>query len=242
VIKYTFVLISGGPGKYDPKDPERHDTSWASYVTPPLLLAGRGGFAKSDEAVVWYVYRPAYVARWDDDVKNPHKIDFIAKAVKDVQGKGFKSYVDLIEGRAREKAWTLSWLDSAIDLWSQIRTLRHPISRTWYWGHAKDDLWLSLDHTGAGVAVQPDSTAVLQSAGITVRQKDLQALFLQNDPTRVHRFIGCNTQTFANTWAQTFKVYAEGVQGKVNFESIFSAESYGEPKLSEGASRTPIKP
>jgi hypothetical protein len=250
--RYTFVLISGSPGPLDPDDKDHHDHSWSSFVTPPLLLDKKGGFVKPDEKVVWYVYKPGYVARWLADVKNPFKKDYVKKATDDVKAKGFADYVSLIEGRAREKGWALVWLEAANELWDKIKYLQDLISRTYYWGHARNDLWLSLDHrrtlvpaaTGGprpnlvSEAVSPDPKAILPSADIRSHSM-LQPRFLPNEPSRVSRFIGCNTRVFAGVWAETFKVHTEGVDGKVNFESIYKD---GEPSTVGDAKRRVCRP
>jgi hypothetical protein len=238
----NLILLSGGPGLFDPKDQQQHDHSWANYVTPPLLLAKQAAFVKPDEKVVWYVYRPAYAARWENDVKNPHKMEIIKKATEDVKAKGFTSYANLIERRASEKGWSLYWLETASQFWAKIKTLRHPISRTAYWGHARNDLWLSLTHSSAGEAQSPDSSAILPYSDVMIHRTDPQLVFLQRDASRVHRFIGCNTTLFAQAWAKAFKVYSEGVNGKVDFSSIYSAESSGEPKVVHPGSRVIYAP
>lgn len=223
--KRNFILISGGPGLYDDRDVE-HDKSWANYVTPPLLLtdttAKRASFVESDEEVWWFIYKPAYVDRWNDDVAKKRSA---AKVVKD---KGFSSYVDLLEARAKSRGWKLRWLSSADDLWAKLKTFNDPISRVWYWGHARADLWLTLAHSSASVAVAPDAAAIITTSSIT-SNSSLKKRFQAGNSARVHRFVGCNTASFAQTWAATFGVWAEGFEGKVDFSAIHSTG--GEPSL-----------
>jgi len=227
--KRNFVLISGGPGPFDNRDVE-HDQSWANYVTPPLLLTDteekRKAFVAEDEEVWWFVYKPAYERRWMEDSSS--SIEARKKAVKQVKDRGFTSYVNLIEGRARERGWNLRWLNEADDLWKKLKTFsKRSISHIWYWGHARDDLWLSVQHDpGTGVAVAPDPDEIIKISSI---DSTLKNHFRKGAVDRMNRFIGCNTVKFAEAWAKTFDVWAEGVEDKVNFASIH--KTGGEPCL-----------
>src|SRR4051812_18502864 len=90
-----WVVLCGGPGKFDPKDKEEHDRGWSNYVDHLLLMARNKKLpAAPGEKVWWIVYRPAYDARWRDDVSRG------APSVSDVKGKGLSSYVDLMTKRA----------------------------------------------------------------------------------------------------------------------------------------------
>lgn len=230
---HNFILISGGPGLFDNRDIE-HDKSWANYVTPPLLLAEKGGFAGADEAVWWLIYRPAYEARWQDDVRRKRQ------AVRDVRKRGFTSYVDLLEKRAQAHGWNLRWFTSATDLWRRLHSFRDPISRVYYWGHARDDLWLSLGRSGAdGAAVEPAAGAIVTRASLGEHAR-LRARFQAASNPRRSRFVGCNTATFARRWAGVFRTRTEGVEGKVDFSAIH--QTGGEPSLVAGARRKRYRP
>jgi len=229
VTKRNFVLISGGPGPYDNRDIE-HDQSWANYVTPVLLLtdtkAKRKAFVEEDEEVWWFVYKPAYERRWTEDSSS--SLEARKKAVKEVKDRGFTSYVDLIEGRAKERGWNLRWLVEADNLWTRLKTFsKGSISRIWYWGHAREDLWLSVTHEpDTGRAMAPDADEIIEISSIDSKLKNR---FRKGDVDRMNRFIGCNTVKFAEAWAKAFDVWAEGVEGKVNFASIH--KTGGEPCL-----------
>jgi len=232
--KRHFVLVSGGPGPFDTRDVE-HDVSWANYVTPPLLMtdtaAKAAAFQAADEQVWWFIYKPAYETRWTEDsaATDSRRV----AEVKRVRDKGFASYVALLEARAKDRGWTLRWLDKADDLWTKLPTFRRKsISRLWYWGHARNDLWLSVGHSGSdGAAVAPSADAIIEVADIDAA---LAAKFQAGDRARVNRFVGCNTEAFAKAWASAYPVWAEGVQDKVDFQSIHSTG--GEPCLVSAAS------
>jgi hypothetical protein len=226
-----FLIISGGPGVYDSRDPA-HDQAWSSYVDPPLLKsvrmqAGKRTIVKfweADEQVVWLVYRPAYQARWTDDVARKRS------EPAGLKKEGFKSYVDLLEKRAAARGWTLKWMDDAGDLWKVIRQLpKGSISRVWYYGHARDDLWLTLAHDAGGVAVQPESKALLEVATVA-RKTALADRFAAAPSThtaaRTHRFVGCNTAAYAKAWAAAFGQWTEGFEGTIDFSTVHTTPGY----------------
>jgi GH25 family lysozyme M1 (1,4-beta-N-acetylmuramidase) len=217
----NFILISGGPGTYDDRDVE-HDQSWANYVIPPLLMTK---VAEKDEQVWWFVYRPAYACRWKDDHRNSKRED----AIRKVTDAGVDSYLELLEKRAREKGWNFSWLDDADSLWTKLKAFsKNSISRVWYWGHARNDLWLTLNHNPdtKGTAIAPELHEIIEISDIDPTLADR---FQAGDLKRIHRFIGCNTAAFAQKWSEAFKVWSEGVRDKVSFAAIH--KTGGEPCL-----------
>jgi subtilisin family serine protease/outer membrane protein OmpA-like peptidoglycan-associated protein len=239
--KRFFILVSGGPGPFDDRDVE-HDHSWANYVTPPLLMtdtaAERKKFTEKDEEVWWLIYRPAYACRWKDDFGNrsPKR----QKTIKEVTDQGFTSYLDLLHNRARNRGWNLHWLDDADGFWKIVKTFpKGSISRLWFWGHARDDLWLSLGHQSdvKGTAIAPEPHEIIQVADIDVSLHDR---FQAGDAKRINRFVGCNTAAFAKAWAKAFKVWTEGVEAKVGFKSINLTG--GEPCLVGSAAARVFKP
>jgi hypothetical protein len=223
----NLVLISGGPGRYDDRDVE-HDKSWANYVTPPLLFSDtppkRAAFVGPATEVWWFVFRPAYLARWTDDVADSRG------SVQLVRKGGFDSYAALLEARAQQRGWHLVWFQSADDLWTRLAAFHDPIERVWFWGHARDDLWLTLAHSTGSAPIRPPDSAVVTVTSI-VPHAGLRSSF---GPGRPHRFVGCNTSAFARTWSRVFGVAAEGVEGKVDFSAIHATG--GDPAL-VGAAR-----
>jgi hypothetical protein len=217
----NLVLISGGPGLYDYRDVE-HDKSWANYVTPPLLLtdtrAKHASFVGGSE-VWWLVYRPAYLTRWTDDVARRRK------SVSEVRRRRLDSYVAVVDQQARARRWGLAWFQSANDLWTRLSSFRDPIRRVWYWGHARDDLWLTLAHSSSATPVKPPADAVVTAASIGAHAS-LRSSF---GPGPRHRFVGCNTAAFAQEWARVFRVPTDGVHGTVDFSAIHITG--GEPRL-----------
>ena len=97
----NLILISGGPGIFDGKDPALHDTSWSNFIDCPLLLSKNALLVpSSDEQVWWFVFKKAYEDRWADDLKRPGG----KNAVQNIKNKKMSSYVDLISSRAKEKS------------------------------------------------------------------------------------------------------------------------------------------
>ena len=226
----NIVLISGGPGLFDTKDIE-HDKSWANYVTPPLLKWD-GGKAKLTGAgnegldVTWLIYKQAYLDRWDDDK------DQGRTSAKTVIDKGFSSYVDMLEHRAADRGWRLFWFTSATNLWQRLWTFQEDIVRLWFWGHAKNNLWLTLGHDH-DAAVMPDGDTVVKVSDIANATNRLRATVHDDPSVPTCRFVGCNTEAFATEWAKTYSARSEGVRGKVEFGGIHT--SGGDPSLVKDA-------
>jgi len=234
-LKNVFIILSGGPGVYDPKDPELHDRSWDNFVTPPLLRS-KGAALHDDttEEVHWLVYEPAYEERWKHDLTNRKTAPTQYEHTVSIKLKlGFDSYLTLLKRRATERFWKYKGISSAQGFWDHINGLKgRNVSRVWFYGHARDDLWLSLDHdAGNHEAVSPASNAIVRAADI----KKLRATsFIISKPaSSPHKFFGCNTKAFAAKWSSTLKVYAEGAEGKVNYEKIH--DTGGRVTLSSGA-------
>jgi subtilisin family serine protease len=230
-VTRNLILLSGGPGLYEPRDPEDHDKSWANYVTPPLVQTltkeRQNSFKEKDEEVWWFIYRPAYERRWADDKKRRDRRPETKRVEGlDCGGQKCRSYVDLLEFRARERDWNLVWINSAADFWKKLTTFNDPISRLLYWGHGRDDLWLSLRHDSSHEAIRPEEHEVILWTDIS-KHKALQSRFQAGSPDRRHIFYGCNTHTFAEEWAKVFNVSARGFEGTITFTSLSQT---GHPK------------
>lgn len=212
----TFVIVSGGPGLYEKCDSDHHDTAWSNYADNILLLRLQNKLPiQSGEEVWWLVYGPAYERRWTDDVKMKRK------SVQEIKNKGSTSYKNHFEKRASQYGWKLKWLTKADDFWRELQNVRSPISRVWYFGHARSDLWLSLRHSKC-LAIVPTSNEIIRVSQIDTHSSlasKFQAGSSNYNENRSSRFYGCNTVAFAEKWAKVFKVYAEGADGKVNFEN-----------------------
>jgi hypothetical protein len=218
----NMILISGGPGLFNAADPD-HDISWANYVTPPLLMtdtpAEQTAFEVADE-VWWFVFKPAYEARWTDDVANNRT------SVQDVRAQGFDNYVELIEARATSRGWGLRWFVSETEFWTKMSNFNDPIERVIYWGHARNDLWLSVRHNASNVASAPAPEAIINVSKIEAyadQRRPDGRLMRQRYPLRPdkeHLWIGCNTTAFAQKWSEKVKVWSKGVEGKVQFADI----------------------
>ena len=222
----NIILLSGGPAVYDPQDPELHDKSWANYVTPPGLLLKNGVIKPAaTQEVWWFVYKPAYQARWTDDLQAQ---DHRKNSVKEVQDAGYSSYVDLIEKKAQQRNWNLRWITSANEFWEKMNTFKDPIDKVYYWGHARDSLWLTCTHDAQHAASAPAAGAKIQISQI----KDNRALkpkFIAGKKEHCE-FWGCNTADFAKEWTNQYKTKSFGFDGKVDFAAIH--QTGGTPSFS----------
>src|SRR5437868_5392424 len=101
-------MLSGGPGDFFPGDLE-HDQSWSNFVDCPLLLSKADKLPVSgDEEVWWFVYKPAFEARWTADLASD--IPARKQAAQSILDSGSASYVDHLEKKAGERGWKLRWL------------------------------------------------------------------------------------------------------------------------------------
>lgn len=220
----TWIVVSGSPSVFDPSDPDHHDRAWDNFVRDPLLRAYRGEWPqRRGEEVAWLIYRPGYELRWaDDHRRGADKSTKLAPGATD--------YMTHLEYRAKQHGWTLGWIRSAGEIWSTINVLtEHSLTRLWYYGHARDDMWLWLQHRSSDhAAVGPDARAVwLQSSIEAKHAKFFEAAPPAYDTNRSTKFFGCNSDKFAKAWATTFKVYAEGAQGRTDYEQILTGAGTG---------------
>lgn len=208
----TFVIVSGGPGLFYGPDKE-HDQSWSNYVDNILLLANAGKFpGKPYEKVVWLVYRQAYEDRWADDVRRK------AKSVDDMGKAGSQSYVHHLQRRADQYQWKLIWIAEAGDIWKEIQRAREKVSRVWYFGHAKTNLWLTTTRRNGEVGEPADQKLIWSVDSIkALYQKRFYVTRKMYDPDYSSRFYACNSAKFAQKWATTLRVFAEGGEGQISF-------------------------
>ncbi|WP_147446855.1 hypothetical protein [Corallococcus sp. CA047B] len=233
-MKSAFIILSGGPSKYNPKDPDRHDQSWDNFVTPPLLRSsGAELHDPATEDVHWLVYEPAYKDRWDSDTTHQKSAPTQHQHTVDIKTKRKRlNYIDLLKARAKDRGWKYEGLSLAQGFWDYINKLKSTkVSRVWFYGHARNDLWLSLDHDSSNEAVSPASSAIVTV--IDIKKVAPSSFVPQKAATHPHKFFGCNTKAFAEKWASAFSVFAEGSDGKVGFEKIH--DNSGKVVLSSGA-------
>jgi hypothetical protein len=234
VLRKVFIILSGGPGLYDPAD-EEHDSSWDNYVLPPLLLTwakpdqARPRLHDKDEEVHWLIYEPAYIARWDSDLRNRRTAPAQYDQAKQVEKKGFKDYLDLLKKRAQERGWVYRGLSSAQDFWDYVNGLKaQQVSRLWYYGHARDDLWLSLEHDFDHEAIAPPDEAILKVTDI----KQLKPFsFVARKEGTPHKFFGCSTKAFARAWAMHLRVHARGSKNEVLYTEIHKTGGFPTLKM-----------
>ncbi len=217
--------------------------------------------SRPTEHVHWYVYGPAYEKRWADDATEPsfyeRKIQDSRLQVtryghtKKVLAEGASNYLDYIRKKAAAYAragsskitvvtnwWSRSPLSlPANNFWTELGKFPdQSISRVWFLGHAANDLWLSLEHDSDDRAVSPDTSEIVNQVDISKHGGLSKKFAFSNAAIMVDqtpcKFYGCNTKNFAKLWSSTFKVRAEGADGKVNFnrsslKDIEASAQYG---------------
>src|ERR1041385_644713 len=215
----VVVVYSGGPGLLDPADKE-HDNSWSNYIDPVIKQAANGRLRQGASSVRWGVFRPAFEARWEDDVQRK------LSSVAEVTGKGFGSYIDMIISRADQYRLDLVWMDSASDFWSLLRSCGPAsIVKVEYYGHgSRGDLWMRISHDTAHTARGPVAGEIVRRTEIDARLRDRFAM-----PIAPHRFYACYSEAFAESWSDTYGVPAAGVHGKIDFTDVHRASGLPEP-------------
>jgi len=244
-----FIILVGGPGLYNGSDSD-HDKAWYNYIDPVMKAAKSGRLALPDEHAHWYVYEPAYKKRWADDVTAP---SFFERNLKDgrlqvtrhdhtkkVIAEGASDYVDYIKKKAAtyvkqtSSKITVHPLTFDAGFWTELGKFPdQSISRVWFLGHAASDLWLSLEHDSDDVAISPARHEIVKRSDISKNAALARKFASAHQPSM---FYGCNTQEFAQLWSRTFKVAAEGANGKVNFNKsslgdIEASATYGWKKF-----------
>ncbi|NJO14551.1 MAG: hypothetical protein HC877_02025 [Thioploca sp.] len=117
----NFVILLGGTGEYDSKDPDLHDSTWKNFVVPiQISLKKKNVTAGANESLHFFVYEPAYKKRWESDVKS--KIDFIQKDVEQIKNKA-TNYLDRINQIAKENNAEYHGIQNVRDFWSKLAFL-----------------------------------------------------------------------------------------------------------------------
>jgi N-acetylmuramoyl-L-alanine amidase len=121
-----------------------------------------------------------------------------------------------------------------------MRTFNDTIRRVMYWGHARNDLWLTVSQSGGGVG-KPAADEVIEAADIAAfadaKGRDGKKMRLRFPVLggRKHQFVGCNSKAFAEEWSTKIRVWSQGVDGIINFDKIHSGTGGGVPRLTTGA-------
>jgi hypothetical protein len=230
-LEKAFVMLFGGPCKYDGKD-KANDKKWESFIKPILDEARNGELFSEEEEIYWLVYAPAYERRWEHDRKRPgvfKKYIYdrdMAKArfehTKDVIEDGAENYIDYIIRSAAELNEDLGInievreITAPDEFWDFLWDLPGVINRVWYFGHAREDLWLTLEHDDH-VAVAPDREefAVIPLGDIDDNQRVKEKFSDLGHPSK---FYGCDTDAFADRWNNIFGVAAQGAGGSISFD------------------------
>jgi hypothetical protein len=253
----VVVLFSGGPKTYVPQDPE-HDQSWGNYIFAPLLMWDNGLIPVTPkQEVVWFVYKPAYGYRWQDDTREDAP-KLLKDQVEKVKAAKNASYVDCIEKSAKgsifiedrkhpykERNWKLIWIESAPEFWDQLRKLNRPIDRLYYWGHARGDLWLMPTHNERGELDYPPDGAIIYAKDVADNSW-LRRNFQAGKKVQ-SQFWGCNTarpanrpegytadkwnkiQFMAEEWNKILEVPSMGWAGTIRFHDIFLKHGQSQP-------------
>ncbi len=253
-----FVICSGGPGLFHAAD-LKHDVGWGAFVSAPVFRMDSTGTPSppplgGDEKIWALIYRPAYILRWEDDLKAAPGTGQ-EEDVQFVRSKGASSYVDHLERRHKARGWELEWFDDKVELWDQLRAIPGKISRFWMYGHGvPGQLWLRLGRPPNRVIGPPEKSEIIEAKDIE-DNFDLADKFINTivPTTRfndtAHRIITCNSRSnpagersIAEIWRDVFQVHVSGRRGKADFTTINSSnfpDMSGEPDTTLQLGHTP---
>jgi hypothetical protein len=182
---------------------------------------------EANETVHWFVFEPPYMNRWADDsiiTTYEHVEKFfvdaelhgLRKTAADaVVKKGATSYLNRIKQLAASKGITYHGLKTTDDFWTELAKFADgSISRVWYSGHASDvGLMLSLAHDGQ---CGPVSTTVVRTSHIPAKKSFIESK-IDASTTKVSKFYGCGTRSFAEQWHDSFGVPTAGATNSITF-------------------------
>lgn len=195
-LRAEQVLISGGPtlskfeGMRVPED--QHDRWWGNFIRAATIRMDQ---IRKDEgptaAIVWIVFRPAYVTRGREDVK---------------------PYLSWISEQASKRNVTLKWVDTRDQLISAINGRgRRSITRLEYYGHSNKYAFM-LDYSND---VMGACTEVLHERDLSRIKK---SVFASGAWCKSY---GCHTgQSMTAVWKRALGVPLEGARGKTLYTEV----------------------
>jgi hypothetical protein len=223
--RQRFIVLIGGPGKFEACDRE-HDQTWSNYIVPiQVATKDRQLELTADEDVQWWIYAPAYRERWTDDVaavksssldRGRHLLDSRQKSVDKVTSSGASDYLDRIKRYAGTVNAGFLAIESPADFWKRLgEQADGSVTRLWYVGHASAaGLMLKLQHDKDCNAGAADADMIKIQDISTKSPLITSKLAKKGKPSK---FYGCHTQTFAEQWNSLFGAAAEGAIRKIDF-------------------------
>ncbi len=216
-----FIIILGGPGVYDPRDPA-HDRAWYSYYYTLANGFDSGKIKLEDgETVDWLVYTPAYNERWTDDNKDNKRPKFISDQVKRIITHfKAKNYLDRIKkwiaGNSTKHRYI--GIKTKNSIVSHINSMKaDSVTRLYYSGHSakRNELWLDLDHIDPGIPIRPRNKNAVFDAD---EFKKVKKSVIRTTSKLKSRFIGCNNEIVAQEWNKATGLKSVGYPVTINFK------------------------
>ncbi|MFV8756681.1 hypothetical protein ACNOYE_39560 [Nannocystaceae bacterium ST9] len=208
----VFLILIGGPGLYNSEDTE-HDTVWYSYIQPIFSAIKTNNLGTDAEDVHICLVTPPYADRWADDVANERSVSIV---------EGAKNYVDHVRIKCSgydksNKGYSVKYyqISTGADFWAHLGSLPDAtVTRVWYFGHAKKDLWFRI-RRWFGLTFSPSDDETVEISDISAHAAHASKFVKKSGLSS--KFYGCNTVDFAQKWANTFGVTAEGARGRISF-------------------------
>jgi hypothetical protein len=190
------VIVTGGPALRKWEDlrvvEDRHDRWWANFVRASTLRMEEIRKAQGKSApLVWFVFKPGYLARGREDGK---------------------PYVKWITEQAQKRNATLIWFDSGPGLIKAFNARPRGSVRTFdFFGHSNRHAFM-FDY---GNDIIASSTAWLHEHEIS---RIKSSVFARDAHCKSW---GCHTgESMTRVWRQHLGVPLEGVRGPTDYRAI----------------------
>jgi len=221
----NFVLVLGGPGKWNPKDKD-HDAYWGNYFVASQYVLGAKGIKAttrllSGECVHWLVYEQAYANRWETDYKS--RIEHLEAQAKKYPH-GYATFIKEYVTSVKQKYVAI---DSYHDIWEAIHALPdESLTRLFYFGHggpkafflrwARDD---SRPASPGQVLGDPTEDEIVDYSKIDAYRSWLAKKAKSSD-SQVSKLYACTTADWASKWHDATGLKAQGSINKITFKNI----------------------
>jgi len=223
--KTNFIVLIGGPGKFEPCDRE-HDLTWTNYIVPiQVAMQDKQLGLGPNEDIHWWVYAPAYRERWGDDTADiankklpagPELLDSRRAAIARVKATGANDYLERISHSATTLNAAFKPLEAPDDFWKRLQELPNKsVSRIWYFGHASPEgFMLKLSHSST-CTPQANQADMILTSKLAINSGLISSKLATDGKTS--KFYGCYTKGFAEQWNTRFGAAAEGSISKIDF-------------------------
>ncbi len=229
--KRNFIIILGGPGKYNPKDPD-HDSYWGNYFVAAQHVFGVPGLSQfspetallDGECVHWLVYGSAYSARWPSDkgskikFQEEHAAKYPAGYLSRIQ-----QYVGELNTKHAAGRHKYVLIDSYKDVWETLHKLPDgSLTRMYYFGHGGPKAFYmrwARDFSRPDISGDTTSEEQIHYDKIDAYKSWLATKAKPADG-QISKFYACTSRDWAKKWQSATGLKSEGAINKITFKNI----------------------